>query len=308
MTNTLRIATRKSPMALWQAEFIQQQIKLQHPNINIELVGFVTKGDKDTTQALVNVGGKSVFVKELQHALLNNEADIAVHCIKDMSVQDVAGLHLGAVIKRDDPGDAFISNTFQSFDELPSGSVVGTSSPRRESLLKHLRDDIEIKLCRGNVNTRLKKLADGEFDAIILAIAGLERMGMLDLMKQRFDRDYFTPSIGQGALGIECRVDDELSHTIIQHLHHEPTAQCIHAERAVNKLLGGDCHSALGAYAQVNNDELSLHAMVASLDGKTLIRETGSGIINDVENIGFSVAKKLIEKGAKQLLNNDASK
>ncbi len=302
MVKTLRIATRKSPMALWQAHFIKANIQRIYPDLSIQLIELVTQGDKDLSTALVNLGGKSLFVKELQQALLNDQADIAVHCIKDMSVHAVPGLKLAAVCQRSDPRDALISHQKITLRELPHGAVVGTASPRRQSLLLAMRPDLTIKLLRGNVNTRLQKLDAKNYDAIVLAAAGLERLSLAQRIHERFDPNTFIPAIGQGALGIECRANDTATLQKIAFLHHSPTAACIDAERAVNQTLGGDCHTPIGAYAQINDGELRLKAVVGSMDGKTLLRAEANRQIEQAAELGIAVAEELIAQGAKKLL------
>lgn len=295
--STIRIATRNSPMALWQAKSIQSQIQSLYPNLVIELIEFVTQGDRDQRSSLAEIGGKSLFCKKLQRALLNNEADIAVHCIKDMSVHSVKGLMLAAVCQRDDPRDAFISNSYDSFSALPKGATVGTTSPRRRCILKSYRPDINVKICRGNANTRLQKLDNGEFDAIILAAAGLHRLGLNHRIKEYFSTQFMIPAIAQGSLGIECRENDETSVQYVRHLHHEPSSICIEAEREVNRILGGDCHTPIAAYAEIINDQLSLHALIGSEDG-TMITTSAVGDKQSPQTVGQIVANDLLAKGA----------
>lgn len=307
MKAKLRLATRKSPMALWQANHVKAAIVAKNPNVDVELVELVTRGDKDTQTALTKLGGKSVFVKELQMALLQNEADIAVHSIKDMSVQPVDNLILAVICERHDPRDAFVAKHFRNLDELPKGAVVGTGSPRRVSLIKSLRPDLETKLVRGNVNTRIQKLDDGLYDALILAASGLKRINMQDRICQYFDETFFTPAIGQGALGIECRSDDKKTLELIQHIHHEPTAVCVLAERAVNLRLGGDCHTAIGAHAKIIDGKLNLQAMVGNEDGTEIIRSEIQGLKQNSTALGLTLADDLIAKGAKKYVSNHSS-
>ncbi len=303
MTNVLKIATRKSPLALWQAHFVKQQLEMNHPDLTIELVGLVTAGDKNTNVALTHLGGKSLFVKELQRALLDKQADIAVHSIKDMSVQPCPGLTLAAVCQREDPRDVLASNHHYDLQSLPHNATVGTASPRRQSLLLALRSDLKIKLLRGNVGTRLAKLADGEYDAIVLALAGLLRLNMADKISAYLDPNYFIPAIGQAALGIECREDDANTLAFIEPLNHKPSAICISAERAVNQRLGGDCHTPLGAYATLNGDQLTVSAMVGSMDGQLIIRSTRTGEALRATQLGADIAEDLLTKGAQALLD-----
>lgn len=299
MKNKLRLATRRSPMALWQAENIRTRILAKYPDLNVELLELVTQGDRELTRSISELGGKSVFVKELQRALLENEADIAVHCIKDMSVQPQKGLILGAICERGDPRDAFVSLKFDSLSELPGGGVVGTSSPRRASLIKSWRKDLIVKVLRGNVNTRLKKLEEGLYDAIILAVAGLERLSLSHYIREYLPEEVFTPAIGQGALGIECRQNDADTQNLIAHLHHEPTAICVEAERAVNLCLGGDCHTAVGAYAVLEADHhLYVQGMVGDETSGRIIRAEISGASFCAKDLGRKLADELLAKGA----------
>lgn len=302
MTDILKIATRKSSMALWQANFIKSKLSAIYPDLQIKLVGKVTQGDRDLNTALTNLGGKSLFVKELQQALLTEEADIAVHCIKDMSVYPHPQLVLGAVCERDDPRDAFVSNQYQTLEELPQQAIIGTASPRRACLIKSIRPDAKIKLLRGNVNTRLAKLDNGNYDAIILAAAGLQRLELSHRIQFCFDPTQFVPAIGQGALGIECRQNDDKILKLIRPLHHELTATCIEAEQAVNQTLGGDCHTPIGAYASINDNELILRGVVGSENGKTILQKTVRGKPAEAKQIGFALAEHLIAKGANALL------
>ncbi len=301
---TLKIATRKSPMALWQANHIKQRIHETHPNINIELVELLTQGDRNQKSALTTLGGKSLFVKELQHALLKQEADIAVHCIKDMSVMPCPGLQLEIVCEREDPRDVFISNHYSCLKELPKGAIVGTSSPRRQSQLKAKRPDLNTQLLRGNVNTRLKKLDEGQYDAIILAAAGLKRLGLENRIADYLDPNDFIPAIGQGALGIECRENDNDVKALIQHLNHKPSQICITAERAVNQQLGGNCYTPLAAYAVFKQEQLHLSGMVGSLDGKNIITSQAAGKPEEAISLGVQLANSLLAKGAKKLLGS----
>ncbi len=303
MKNKLRLATRKSPMALWQANFIKEKILEKHPSIQVELVELLTAGDKDLTRRTSEIGGKSVFVKELQRALLNNEADIAVHSVKDMSVQPTDQLILGAIFERADPRDAFVSLQYGSLSELPHGGVVGTSSPRRASLIKSQRKDISIKLLRGNVNTRLAKLEEGLYDGVILAASGLARLNFQHRISEYFPTEIFIPAIAQGALGVECRESDTDTLNLISHLHHEPTAICVKSERAVNLRLGGDCHTAVGAYAVLENNELYLMGMVGDENNGRIIRAEISGDPAHPADLGYKLAEMLIIKGAEAFLN-----
>jgi len=304
--NILRIATRQSPLAVWQAEFVKQQLVALHPHLQIELIKISTQGDNNQTQALAAIGGKSLFVKELQKALLAHEADIAVHSIKDMSVHDHPQLTLAAILKRANASDAFVSNHAQTMNELKHDAIIGTASPRRQALITSLYPSFTIKLLRGNVNTRLSKLDQGDYDAIILAAAGLERLGLANRISSCLPQDIFIPAIGQGALGIECRAQDTDVLNLIAKLHHESTAICVDAERIVNRQLGGSCFTPIGAHATIDNGILNLQAFVGSLDGQRLLRSHQQGPVSDAKNIGLAIANDLIQQGALTLINHDS--
>ncbi len=299
---SLTIATRKSPMAMWQAEHIKQRLLSFHPDLTINILGVSTSGDRDKQTPLIELGGKDVFVKEIQQQLLDGHADIAVHCIKDMSVHAVAGLHIAAICERDDARDAFVSKQYSRLDDMPAGATIGTGSPRRESQLKALRPDIDIKPIRGNVDTRLKKLDSGDYDAIMLSAAGLTRMDLAHRVSYLFTPDQMIPAIGQGALGIECRSNDADSIEVVSVLDHADSHLCIAAERAVNQRLCGDCHTPLGAYATIKNDALQLIAMVGSSDGSIILRSQQQGDKENAQHIGIQVADKLIAQGAHDML------
>ena len=299
----LTIATRKSPMAMWQAQHIKQRLQSFHPELNIDILGVSTSGDRDKHTPLIELGGKNVFVKEIQQQLLDGNADIAVHCVKDMSAHNVTGLQLAVICERDDARDAFVSNQYDRLDDLPHGASIGTGSPRRESMLKALRPDINIKPIRGNVDTRLKKLDDGEYDAIMLSAAGLTRMNLAHRIKYLFQPQQMIPAIGQGALGIECRSADIDNQEIISVLDHTPSHLCVAAERAVNQRLCGDCHTPLGAYATLNdNDELHVIAMVGNSDGSIILRSQQQGSAENAPHLGIGVADDLIAQGAHDML------
>lgn len=305
MKKTLRIATRKSPLALWQANHVKTVLQKNNTHLDITLVGLTTQGDREQTKALTQLGGKSLFVKELQKALLNHEADIAVHSIKDLSVQDCSGLVLAAICERDDPRDALLSKQYSSLMQLPKNAVVGTASPRRMALLKSKRPDLQIKILRGNVGTRIEKCESGDFDAILLAVAGLKRLQLTHHITEYLDPKHFIPAIGQAAIGIECREGDEELKQLLQILHHPITADCINAERAVNRVLGGDCHTPIAAYAIITEEQLHLHCMVGSLDGQTILEHKTMGTPHDARELGKAAGEALLEKGAAALLNKD---
>lgn len=302
--NTLYIATRKSPLALWQANFIGQLLKSFHPDMTYQLVPMTTTGDRFTKDKLQEIGGKGLFVKELEEALLDRRADIAVHSIKDVPAEFPSGLGIQAICKRDNPFDVLVSNHYQSIDELPTGSIVGTASLRRQAQLLAYRPDLIIKTIRGNVQTRLKKLQEEDFAAIILAAAGLERLGLHHHMQQIIPQHLMLPACGQGALGIECRNDDSLIRTLLSSINDEITALCVRAERHVNLLLGGNCHVPIAVFCIAEPDrQLRLNARILSSDGQRCIEDEQTGSFADVIAIAENCAAGLIEKGAHDLLN-----
>ena len=270
----LTIATRESPLALWQAEFVQSALRAGHTGLEVELLGMTSRGDQLIDVPLTKVGGKGLFVKELETALLDGSADIAVHSMKDVPMEFPEGLRLGVICRREDPRDAFVSNNFNTMDELPAGSVVGTSSLRRECQLRARRPDLQVKFLRGNVNTRLRKLDEGQYDAIILASAGLIRLGMGERIRQPIATTDSLPAAGQGAVGIELRCDDDEVFAQLQLLHHEPTSRCVLAERALNQRLQGGCQVPIAAFAELDDsgENLYLRALVGKPDGSLLLR------------------------------------
>lgn len=298
----IKIATRKSPLALWQAYFVRDQLLALHDNIEVELLKMVSKGDKILDVPLAKVGGKGLFVKELETGLLEGDADIAVHSMKDVPVEFPAGLHLAVICEREDPRDAFVSNNFKQLDELPQGSIVGTSSLRRQSQLLKYRPDLHIKFLRGNVNTRLKKLDDGEYDAIILAAAGLIRLQMKHRISSYLTTQQSLPAMGQGAVGIECRVDDELTNQLIAPLAHKESTIRLSAERALNKRLEGGCQVPIGGFAELDGEQLSMRSFVGSPDGKNLVEGSISGPAENAEQLGIELADDLLSRGAKEIL------
>jgi len=298
----IRIATRQSPLALWQAEFVKAEILSRHPDITIELVGMTTKGDIFLDSPLAKIGGKALFVKELEVAMLENRADIAVHSMKDVPMEFPDGLGLVVICEREDPTDAFVSNLYGSVDELPRGARVGTSSLRRQCQLRSLRPDLEIGDLRGNVGTRLSKLDRGEFDAIILATAGLLRLKLNSRIQQRMSPLVSLPAGGQGAVGIECRKADSDLIALLQELHHADTADRVVAERAVNTRLNGGCQVPIACYAELEGDQLYLRALVGEPDGKRLLRSEMRGARADAEQLGIAVAENLLAQGADEIL------
>ncbi len=301
-TETLRIATRKSPLAVWQAEHVAAALRAAHPGLAVELVGMTTKGDKILDTPLAKIGGKGLFVKELEQGMLDGRADIAVHSMKDVPVELPEGLHLPVIMEREDPRDAFVSNRWASLEELPAGARVGTASLRRQCQLMELRPDLEYLPLRGNVNTRLKKLDAGEYDAIILAAAGLLRLGLAGRIRALLDPAQSLPAIGQGAIGIECRVDDERVNELIAPLHHQPTALRVAAERAMNERLEGGCQVPIAGHAVLEEDELWLRGLVGSLDGRTILRAEIRGPARDATGLGVIVADRLLAEGADEIL------
>ena len=303
MSLTLTIATRESPLALWQANYVQARLLAAHPDLHVALLGMTSRGDQLLDVPLAKVGGKGLFVKELETALLDGSADIAVHSMKDVPMEFPEGLGLSVICEREDPSDAFVSNHFSGLTELPAGSVVGTSSLRRECQLRARRPDLKVKFLRGNVNTRLRKLDEGEYDAIILASAGLIRLEMAERIREALSVEDSLPAGGQGAVGIELRLSDERVHSLLMPLHHEPTAQRVRAERAVNRHLQGGCQVPIACYADFTSEgALYLRALVGSPDGSRVLRAEATGDPQDGEAIGVAVATQLLEQGAGEIL------
>ena len=298
----IRIATRKSALALWQAEYVKACLEQAHPGLLVSLVPMVSRGDKLLDAPLAKIGGKGLFVKELETALLDNEADIAVHSMKDVPMDFPEGLGLFCICEREDPRDAFVSNTFASLDELPAGSVVGTSSLRRQAQLLALRPDLKIHFLRGNVNTRLAKLDAGEYDAIILAAAGLIRLGFGARIRASISVEASLPAGGQGAVGIECRSADAEIHALLAPLHHRETAMRVTAERALNKHLNGGCQVPIACYALLEDEQLWLRGLVGQPDGGLLLRAEGRASAADAEALGVQVAEALLAQGANAIL------
>ncbi len=304
MPSTLTIATRESPLALWQAEYVRAALEAAHPGLTVALLGMTSRGDQLLDVPLAKVGGKGLFVKELETALLDRSADIAVHSMKDVPMAFPEGLGLGVICEREDPSDAFVSNRFKTLEELPAGSVVGTSSLRRECQLRSRRPDLQVKFLRGNVNTRLRKLDEGEYDAIILASAGLIRLGFAARIAQQIAVTDSLPAGGQGAVGIEVRSADRDVLQLLQVLHHEPTAQRVSAERAMNERLQGGCQVPIACYAQHLEDSgrLWLRGLVGKPDGSLILRAEGEAGPLDARQLGIEVAEQLLEQGAADIL------
>lgn len=302
MRKMLTIATRESPLALWQANWVKSQLEKLHPELTIKLLGMTTTADKMLSTPLYKTGGKGLFVKELEEALLNRQADIAVHSMKDVPMELPAGLVVPVMCEREDPRDAFVANQFSSLAEVPSQAVIGTSSLRRQSQLLAMRPDLQVKFLRGNVNTRLAKLDDEEYAAIILAAAGLKRLNFANRIRSYLSTTEMLPAAGQGVLGIECRAEDEPTQNLISKLKHEHSYIAVQAERAMCRYLGGGCSVPIGAFAEVKNNKLSLRGLVAKTDGTKIIRVEMQDSLNNAEQLGIAAAKNLITQGADELL------
>ncbi|MFT5577500.1 MAG: hydroxymethylbilane synthase [Paraglaciecola psychrophila] len=301
----VRIATRESPLALWQAEYIKAGLERTHPGITVQLQGMTTRGDILLDSPLAKIGGKGLFVKELETALLNHSADIAVHSMKDVPMAFPEGLGLAIICQREDPRDAFVSNHFATIEALPQGSVVGTSSLRRQCQLRQMRPDLVVKDLRGNVNTRLRKLDEGLYDAIILATAGLVRLDMADRIRQRIPVELSLPAGGQGAVGVETRLDDSRMIKLLAGLNHQPTADCVIAERAMNIRLEGGCQVPIAGYAIDHPErpgDLLLRALVGSPDGVTVLHSEASAPRSEAQALGIQVAEDLLSQGAGEIL------
>lgn len=298
----LRIATRKSPLALWQANHVRDALMARNPGLDVELFTMSTQGDKILDTPLAKVGGKGLFVKELELGILEGRADLAVHSMKDVPVEFPQGLGLAAILEREDPRDALISNTISSIEALPQGARVGTSSLRRQCQLRARRADLEVLDLRGNVNTRLAKLDNGDYDAILLAAAGVKRMGWEDRITELLPPEQFLPAIGQGAIGIEIRVADDRVNRIVDALNDEQAATRIRAERALNARLQGGCQVPIAGYSEISHGVMVLRALVGRPDGTELVQGVISGKPEDAEELGQVLADDLLSRGAKQIL------
>lgn len=299
---TLRIATRSSALALWQAEHIKAELERLHDNVTVELVKIKTQGDKILDVPLAKIGGKGLFVKELEEAMLDGRADLAVHSMKDVPMEFPEGLDLVAICEREDPTDAFVSNHYDNIDQLPEGAVVGTASLRRESQLRANRPDLKVHVLRGNVNTRLAKLDAGEYDAIVLASSGLKRLGFHDRIRYCLPDTVSLPAVGQGALGIECRTSDTELLELIAPLNHQDTADRVRAERALNRRLEGGCQVPIAAYALLEDDNLWLRGLVGAVDGSQIFRVEGRAPRAEGERLGRELAEQLLGMGADKVL------
>lgn len=303
--NTLRIATRQSPLALWQAEHVKDRLEQTHQGLNVELLPLSTKGDEILDKSLAKIGGKGLFIKELEVAMLEGRADIAVHSMKDVPVELPEGMTLAAILEREEPTDALVSNTVSSFAELPPGAIVGTSSLRRQSQLLNKRPDLDVRPLRGNVGTRLSKLDSGEFDAIILASAGLIRLGLSERIAETLDVRLCMPAAGQGAVGIECLASATDTIETVRALADPVTTARVTAERAVTHGLEGSCTSPIAVYATHNNGIIQLGARVAAPSGEEMLETVARGDATDAQTLGLQAALSLKNMGAAQYLTQD---
>lgn len=298
----LVIASRESALAMWQAEFIRDRLRALYPQTEVSILGMTTQGDQILDVTLAKIGGKGLFVKELETALEEGRADIAVHSLKDVPMNLPHGFMLACIGEREDPRDAFVAKNFANLEALPAGSVVGTSSLRRESQLRARFPHLKIEPLRGNVQTRLRKLDEGKYAAIILAAAGLKRLGLGDRIRAVISSDDSLPAVGQGALGIECRADRTDLVGVLAPLHHADTAACVLAERAMSRALAGSCQVPLGGFAEVAGDKLRMRGFVATPDGARLLRAEHAGSVRDPEALGDAVAQDLLAQGAGEIL------
>ncbi len=298
----IRIATRKSPLALWQAEHVKARLQQHHPELEVELVSMQTQGDRILDTPLSLVGGKGLFIKELEQALYEQQADIAVHSMKDVTIDMAEGLQLPVILKREDPHDVFISATHKRISDLPQGAVVGTSSLRRKCQLMAWRGDLNIKDRRGNVGTRLKKLDDGEYDAIILAAAGVMRLGLEDRISEVISTEIILPAIGQGAIGIQMRTEDNDVLEKIYSLNDETTQKQVETERVVSRRLFGGCQLPIAAYAEIDKERINIYAMVGRVDGSEIIKDSVNGNLQQREALGLQLAETLLKNGADDIL------
>ena len=299
---TIKIATRNSPLALWQANHVRDLLIKAHENLNVELVQITTRGDRMLDVSLAAFGGKGLFIKELEQALLEDHADLAVHSMKDVTIDLPDEFILPVVLKRDDPRDVFISNKFENFMDMPEGSRLGTSSLRRQCQVKSIKPELEIINLRGNVGTRLKKLDNDEYDGIILAAAGIKRLKMEDRIRQYIPVDIVLPAIGQGAIGIEIRSGDKQTLSVIEGLNDPQTAVLVSSERAFNRRLGGGCQFPVAAYATLEQNSIHLHGLAGSIDGSEIIRGEVKGPEMDAEQLGIMLAEELLQRGADRIL------
>ena len=298
----LRIVTRESPLALWQAQFVRDRLQNAHPGLNVGIKTVKTIADRFQQKSLAEMGGKGMFIKELEQALLNGDADLAVHSMKDVTVDLPAGLSIPAILQREDPRDVLISNRYSSLAELPAGAVIGTSSLRRQCQLNAAFPGLALTDIRGNVGSRLQKLDDGAYDALVLAAAGMKRLGQEDRISAYLDVDVMLPAIGQGALGIETREDDPRVLQLVRSLNHESTWLCVNAERALSTRLYGGCLLPVAAYAETSGEVLSMDALVGYPDGSRVVKNRISGAADRGEKLGTELGERLLQQGAQEIL------
>lgn len=302
MKKVLRIATRKSPLAMWQAEFVKAELEKHHEGLRVELMPMSTKGDKILDVPLAKIGGKGLFTKELEDRMMAGEADIAVHSMKDVPMVLPEGFALGAILERHSPTDAFVSNKYASFEDLPKGAILGTSSLRRKAQLKAKRPDLDVRDLRGNVGTRLGKLDAGQYDAIVLATSGLQRLELDERIRHEISPEVCLPAVTQGTLGIEYFAKDTETLELISVLNHKETEIRTLAERAMNRRLEGGCQVPIGVFAELDNDQITLTGLVASLNGSTILKETMAGPAEHADELGTQLGDKLLSMGAREIL------
>jgi hydroxymethylbilane synthase len=298
----IKIATRKSELALWQANHVAGLLRDEHPGLEVELLPMVTRGDIILDQPLAKIGGKGLFLKELERSLLRKDADIAVHSMKDVPVEEVPGLVVDIVLERANPFDALLSHSGRSLAQLPAGSLIGTSSLRRQCQLKSMHPDLKVADLRGNVNTRIRKLQESEYDAIILACAGLERLGLDELVTEILGPPHWLPAATQGTIGVQCRKGDDAVSSLIQPLLHPETALRTQAERSVATLLQGSCQVPLAVFAEINDEQLQIRSLVGTPDGQTVLRSKISGEAQNVASLSAKIAEDLLAQGADQII------
>ena len=300
----IKIATRRSPLAIWQAEYVKKELIRNHSDIEIQIVRIQTEGDRFLDAPLFDIGGKGLFIKELEEALLSKNADIAVHSMKDVIVELPKGLEISVIMKREDSRDVLISNQYNSIAEIPDNSTVGTSSLRRQSQLKQVNSNILFEDLRGNVETRIGKLDDGKYDAIILAAAGIIRLGLAERITEFISFSHVLPAVGQGAIGIECRTNDETTQQLIAPLNDKYTSLCVLTERAFSRRLNGGCQLPIASHAVIENNQIKVDGLVARLDGSKVIRLQKIGELEDADKIGSSLAEALLDNGADAILED----
>lgn len=303
MKDVLRIATRKSPLAMWQAEFVQAELEKIHPGLKVELIPMSTKGDKILDVPLAKIGGKGLFTKELEDRMMEGDADIAVHSMKDVPMELPEGFALGAILERHAPTDAFVSNHHEAFDALPQGAILGTSSLRRRAQLLAQRPDLDVRNLRGNVGTRLGKLDAGDYDAIVLATSGLKRLKLEERIRHELSPEVCLPAVSQGTLGIEYFAKDKATLELIKPLNHTHTEIRTTAERAMNHRLEGGCQVPIGVFAELDNEQISIRGLVGSLDGTVLLTAHAEGHQDQAHSLGVQVAEDLLAQGAQAILD-----